>query len=78
MADGTTNERIKAEGVPDATNEEKPSTAPPITQLPPLLSVLEPSDVAQPVLPTKEEMENVLLALRKRALLEEYLGDAKA
>ena len=29
-----------------------------------------------PKLPTHDEMEGVLLALRKKALLEEYLGDA--
>ena len=44
-------------------------------QLPPLLSVLQPSDVAQPVLPTRAELEGVLLDLRKRALLEEYVGE---
>ncbi|KAF8311186.1 Isy1-like splicing factor [Clavulina sp. PMI_390] len=45
-----------------------------ITKLPPLLSVLQPSDITPPTLPTKAEMEDVLLELRKRALLEEYVG----
>ena len=45
-------------------------------QLPPLLSVLQPSDVAQPMLPTRSELEGVLLDLRKRALLEEYVGES--
>lgn len=47
-----------------------------INQLPPLLSVLQPSDVQPPTLPGKAEMEGVILQLRKRALLEEYVGDA--
>ncbi|KAG9126124.1 NineTeen Complex (NTC) component [Ceratobasidium sp. 392] len=42
---------------------------------PPMLSVLPPADLQHPKMPTKEEMEGVLLALRKRALLEQYLGD---
>jgi pre-mRNA-splicing factor ISY1 len=40
----------------------------------PLLSILDPSDLEPPKMPTKEEMEGVLLGLRKRALMEEYLG----
>ncbi|CAE6458957.1 unnamed protein product [Rhizoctonia solani] len=42
---------------------------------PPMLSVLSPADLQHPKMPSKEEMEGVLLALRKRALLEQYLGD---
>ncbi|KAF8607824.1 Isy1-like splicing factor [Ceratobasidium sp. AG-I] len=45
---------------------------------PPMLSVLSPADLQHPKMPTKEEMEGVLLALRKRALLEQYLGDEAA
>lgn len=45
------------------------------TAHPPMLSVLSPADLQHPKMPTKEEMEGVLLALRKRALLEQYLGD---
>jgi pre-mRNA-splicing factor ISY1 len=51
--------------------------APPAPKLPLSLSVLESSDLAPPKLPTKAEMENILLELRKRALLEEYIGDSK-
>ncbi|KAH7106042.1 Isy1-like splicing factor [Auriculariales sp. MPI-PUGE-AT-0066] len=36
---------------------------------------LTPEELSPPKLPTREEMEAVLLALRKRALLEEYFGD---
>lgn len=67
--DGTT--------VDDLSKLDGTEPAPPhvINQLPPLLSVLQPSDVTQPTLPTKSELEGVLLDLRKRALLEEYVGD---
>ncbi|KAG8786369.1 NineTeen Complex (NTC) component [Serendipita sp. 398] len=37
---------------------------------------LTPEQLAPPKLPTKEEMETILLELRKRTLLQEYLGDA--
>lgn len=59
-----------------AANEQRTQQI--TNQLPPLLSVLQPSDVAQPVLPTRVELEGALLELRKRALLEEYVGDSKA
>ena len=35
---------------------------------------LTPADLAPPKLPTKAEMEEVLLAVRKKALLEEFIG----
>jgi len=36
---------------------------------------LSPEDLIPPKLPSHEEMEGVLLALRKRALMEEYFGE---
>jgi pre-mRNA-splicing factor ISY1 len=36
---------------------------------------LIPEHLQPPKLPTKEELDGVLLGLRKQALLEEYLGD---
>ncbi|EJD01865.1 Isy1-domain-containing protein [Fomitiporia mediterranea MF3/22] len=36
---------------------------------------LAPEDLLPPKLPTKDEMEGVLLELRKRALVEEYFGE---
>jgi pre-mRNA-splicing factor ISY1 len=36
---------------------------------------LTPEHFQPPKVPTKEELDNVLLGLRKQALLEEYLGD---
>ena len=38
------------------------------------ISFLTAEDLAPPKLPTREEMENVLLGLRKRALMSEYFG----
>ncbi|KZP10627.1 Isy1-domain-containing protein [Athelia psychrophila] len=38
---------------------------------------LTPADLLPPVLPTREEMEGVLLGLRKRALVEEYFGEGE-
>ncbi|TFK32168.1 Isy1-like splicing factor [Crucibulum laeve] len=37
---------------------------------------LQPEHLLPPELPTRGEMETVLLALRKKALVEEYFGDA--
>jgi len=34
-----------------------------------------PEELMQPKLPTRSEMEGVLLELRKRAVLDEYFGD---
>lgn len=39
------------------------------------LGFLSPDDLMPPTLPTREEMEGVLLALRKQALVEEYFGE---
>ena len=36
---------------------------------------LTSEELAPPKLPTREDMEGVLLSLRKRALLEEYFGE---
>jgi pre-mRNA-splicing factor ISY1 len=40
------------------------------------ITFLDVEHLLPPRLPTHDEMEGVLLALRKKALLEEYLGDA--
>jgi pre-mRNA-splicing factor ISY1 len=39
------------------------------------LGFLSPEDLMPPTLPTREELEGVLLALRKQALVEEYFGE---
>lgn len=36
---------------------------------------LEPKNLMPPKMPTREEMENFLLGLRKQSLLEEYFGN---
>jgi len=38
------------------------------------ISFLAPENLLPPKLPTREEMEGVLLNLRKQALVEEYFG----
>jgi pre-mRNA-splicing factor ISY1 len=38
------------------------------------ISFLAPENLLPPKLPTREEMESVLLNLRKQALVEEYFG----
>lgn len=42
--------------------------------VPPALAFLTADELAAPVMPTKAEMEQILLEIRKKALLEEYLG----
>lgn len=39
---------------------------------------LDTENLLPPKMPTREEMEGVLLALRKQALVEEYFGEAEA
>lgn len=78
MADGSPSKRPKSsedqqQPPPDSSSQEASHS----THLP-LLSILSAEDLAPPKMPTREEMEEVLLALRKRALLEEYLGTENA
>jgi pre-mRNA-splicing factor ISY1 len=44
------------------------------TNITTLIPFLTPEHIAMPKLPTKEEMDKVLLGLRKQALLQEYIG----
>jgi pre-mRNA-splicing factor ISY1 len=62
-ADGTSNPPIK-----DASLEATPSSA---TFIP----FLDPAALQPPKLPSREDMEGVVLELRKRALVDEYFGD---
>jgi len=64
----------QAADVEMATAGDKPL---PKTVVPPSLAFLTAEELAPPVMPTKAEMEAVLLDLRKKALLEEYLGKGK-
>lgn len=41
------------------------------------ISFLDTDDLLPPKLPTREEMEKVLLDLRKKALVEEYFGEGQ-
>ncbi|KAG9011826.1 NineTeen Complex (NTC) component [Tulasnella sp. JGI-2019a] len=64
------------EGEPDSemVAAEKEPSAPQKMVVPPALAFLTADELTPPVMPTKADMEKVLLDLRKRALLEEYLG----
>ena len=42
------------------------------------MSFLRPEDLLPPAMPTREEMDEVILVLRKKALVEEYFGDEGA
>ena len=69
---------VKSEAVisraPAAAASPAPEKKEPHQQMAPLIPVLSAADLAPPRLPTRQEMENVLLDLRKKALMEEYLG----
>ncbi|KAG8868699.1 NineTeen Complex (NTC) component [Tulasnella sp. 331] len=67
----------EAEPDSEMTNDDK-ALPPPKMSVPPALAFLTPEELAPPVMPTKAEMETVLLDLRKRALLEEYLGQERS
>ncbi|KAG6836797.1 hypothetical protein H0H93_003043 [Arthromyces matolae] len=41
------------------------------------ITFLRPEDLLPPKLPTRQEMETLLLALRKKALVEEYFSEEK-
>jgi len=41
-----------------------------------LIPFLTPECLAPPKMPTKQEMDKILLELRKQALLQEYIGDS--
>lgn len=62
----------KAKLTSTSAAEETTSTNAPPAQSFQALSVLKQEDLQPPALPTKEEMEKLLLERRKAALLEEY------
>jgi pre-mRNA-splicing factor ISY1 len=45
-------------------------------QIASMIPFLTPEHISPPKLPTKQEMDQVLLGLRKQALLQEYIGEA--
>jgi len=69
-ANGGTEDSEMADGQEDIV-QIKANVAQPH---PPSLAFLSPEELAAPKLPSKTEMENILLDLRKKVLLEEYLG----
>lgn len=79
----TVDESKKAKTAPDAT-AGKPGAEPSTADASRLhaqaaaayIPFLDVEHLLPPKLPTHSEMEGVLLALRKKALVEEYFGDA--
>ncbi|KAG2118304.1 Isy1-like splicing factor [Suillus clintonianus] len=68
-ADGSTKaDVIPSSGVADSMRTHASAAAA-------YLGFLSAEDLMPPTLPTREEMEGVLLALRKQALVEEYFGE---
>lgn len=59
-----------------STNTETNPALPALQAAAAYISFLSPEDLLPPKMPTRGEMEEVLLALRKEALLQEYFGDA--
>ncbi|KAH8827107.1 Isy1-like splicing factor [Flagelloscypha sp. PMI_526] len=59
-----------------STSVEHDSSQPAVQAAAAYISFLSPEDLLQPKLPTRAEMEDVLLALRKQALVQEYFGDS--
>lgn len=79
--DEGTQKRSKADSNDDGG---RVSTAPESTDDPVLqgakaaalfIPFLSPDDLLPPKLPTKEQLEGILLGLRKKALVEEYFGE---
>ncbi|EJD43773.1 Isy1-like splicing factor [Auricularia subglabra TFB-10046 SS5] len=62
----------------DDANRDADTAAPHARAAAAFIPFLTPEELSQPRLPTREEMEGVLLGLRKRALLDEYFGGENA
>ena len=65
-ANGTT---VPPDAMSDAIQQHAQAAAAYIT-------FLDAKDLLPPKIPTREEMEQVLLGIRKTMLMEEYFGDA--
>ena len=63
----TANQLSKNDGADERMRIARAATA--------FIPFLAPEDLLPPKMPTREEMESVLLALRKKALVEEYFGE---
>lgn len=59
----------------DADDKMDEDRKPPLADINRHIPFLTPEHLQPPKMPTKEELDGVLLGLRKQALLEEYLGD---
>jgi len=59
----------------DADDKMDEDPKPPLADINRHIPFLIPEHLQPPKMPTKEELDGVLLGLRKQVLLEEYLGD---
>ncbi|KIJ57219.1 hypothetical protein M422DRAFT_198639 [Sphaerobolus stellatus SS14] len=75
-ADDDESKRAKMEVDRPAAATQAPSAEDAAKAAAAFIPFLNPADLAPPKLPTREEMDGVLLKLRKEALLSEYFGDS--
>ncbi|PVF99947.1 Isy1-like splicing factor [Serendipita vermifera] len=66
----------KKGGGEDAMMEDGTNASSAYKQVASMIPFLTPEHLAPPKLPSKQEMDQVLLGLRKQALLQEYIGEA--
>jgi len=71
--DGTNGTVVPSNGVGSAPSEDLVLQSAQAAAA--FIPSLSPQDLLPPKLPTKEELEGVLLDLRKKALVEEYFGE---
>jgi pre-mRNA-splicing factor ISY1 len=69
MADGDAGKRAKVDDADIPALQQDPQTAARISSF---FGVLDQASIQAPKQPTKQEMEQILLEVRKKALLEEY------
>ncbi len=69
MSDGDAEKRKKVDGQEQVALTNDPAMAARISSF---FGVLSPESIQPPKQPTKQEMEQILLDVRKKALLEEY------
>lgn len=77
------SKRSKADATPTAVSvngasngkEDADSILRAATAVAAFIPFLSPEDLLPPKMPSREEVENVLLKLRKKALVEEYFGE---
>jgi len=77
-ADESKRAKMDVDRLGAATTEQQPSSEDAAKAVAAFIPFLEAHDIVPPKLPTREEMNEVLLKLRKEALLSEYFGGSGA